>query len=165
VVIVSLTLTARLIGKIGVGAVAATGAVVYLVGIVFWLCRVGPEPDYLLNFLPAQLFTGAGVGLVMPSLAAVAGLTLPAHRWGSGSALTNTARQLGTVLGTAVLTMIYQPGIDLTTVREGWAFIAVATAASALIAAGLAAWSRTRTDRPQAGHLLPSTGEFVGSEA
>jgi len=164
VVIVSLTLTARLIDKIGVGAVAATGAVVYLFGIVIWLCRVGPEPDYLLDFLPAQLFTGAGVGLVMPSLAAVSGLTLPAHRWGSGSALTNTARQLGTVLGTAVLTMIYHPGIDLTTVREGWAFIAVAAGTSALIAAGLAAWSRSRARRPPAGHLLRSVGEFVGSD-
>ena len=36
VVIVSLTITARLIGRIGVGAVAATGAAVYVVGIVIW---------------------------------------------------------------------------------------------------------------------------------
>jgi EmrB/QacA subfamily drug resistance transporter len=164
VVIVSLTLTARLIRKIGIGAVAATGAVVYLVGIVIWLYRIGPQPDYLDAFLPAQLFTGAGVGLVMPSLAAVSGLTLPAHRWGSGSALTNTARQLGTVLGTAVLTMIFQPGIDLTTVREGWAFMAVAAGASALIAAGLGVWSRTQTNRPQAGHLLHTGPEFVVSD-
>jgi EmrB/QacA subfamily drug resistance transporter len=165
VVIVSLTLTARLIRRIGVGAVAAAGAVVYLFGIVIWLCRIGVQPDYWDAFLPAQLFTGAGIGLVMPSLAAVSGLALPSHRWGAGSALTNTARQLGTVLGTAVLTMILQPGIDLTTVREGWGFIAVAAGASALIAAGLAAWSRTRTTRPQAGHPMRSGGEFVGSDA
>ena len=143
VVVVSLTLAARLIGKIGVGAVAATGAALYLVGIVIWLCRVSDHPDYLLDFLPGQLFTGAGVGLVMPSLSAVSGLSLPSHRWGAGSALTNTARQLGTVLGTAVLTMIYQPGIDPTTVRHGWEFIAAAASTSALIAAGLGAWWRS----------------------
>jgi Major Facilitator Superfamily len=138
VVIVSLTLAGRLIGRVGVGAVAATGATLYALGVVIWLCRVGPQPDYLADFLPGQLLTGAGVGLVFPSLSAVAGLALPAQRWGAGSALINTARQLGTVLGTAVLTMIYQPGIDLSSVRRGWGFMVAAAGAAALIAAALA---------------------------
>ena len=59
VVIVSLTLAGRLIGR-SVGAVAATGATVYAIGIVIWLCRVGPAADYFADFLPGQLFTGAG---------------------------------------------------------------------------------------------------------
>ncbi|MGO8937913.1 MAG: hypothetical protein ACLQLO_12600 [Mycobacterium sp.] len=104
---------------------------------------MGPEPHYLTDFLPGQILTGAGVGLVMPSLSAVAGLALPSHRWGAGSALMNTARQLGTVLGTAVLTSIYRPGIDLITIRHGWGFIAMTAGASALIAAGLGVWWRT----------------------
>ncbi|MGY4649687.1 hypothetical protein [Mycobacterium sp. URHB0021] len=66
------------------------------------------------------MLTGAGVGLVIPSVSAVTGKALPSHQWGSGSALSNTARQLGTVLGTAILTMVYQPGISLTPVRHGW---------------------------------------------
>jgi EmrB/QacA subfamily drug resistance transporter len=145
VVIMSLTLAGRLIGRIGVGAVAATGAALYVVGIVIWLCRVGPHPDYVADFLPGQLFTAAGVGLVFPSLSAVTGLALPAHRWGAGSALTNTARQLGTVLGTAVLTMIYQPGIDLGAIRRGWEFMVAAAGTAALIAAALALWRTTTT--------------------
>jgi hypothetical protein len=135
-----LTFAGRLIGRLGVGAVAAAGATLYVVGIVIWLCRVGPAPDYFADFLPGQLFTGAGVGLVIPSLSAVSGLALPSHRWGAGSALTNTARQLGTVLGTAILTMIYQPGIDLAAIRRGWGFTASAAGTSALIAAALAIW-------------------------
>jgi hypothetical protein len=79
----------------------------------------------------------------MPSLSAVSGLALPSHRWGAGSALTNTARQLGTVFGTAILTMIYQPGIDLAAVRRGWVFIGLAAGAAAFIAAALAVWWRT----------------------
>jgi EmrB/QacA subfamily drug resistance transporter len=150
VVIVSLTLAGRLIGRVGVGAVAATGATLYALGVVIWLCRVGPHPDYLADFLPGQLLTGAGVGLVFPSLSAVAGLALPAHRWGAGSALINTARQLGTVLGTAVLTMIYQPGIDLGSIRRGWGCMVAAAGAAALIAAALALSRKfAPTDQPK----------------
>ena len=98
------------------------------VGIAIWLCTIGPVPDYVTEYLPAQLFTGAGVGLVMPSLSAVPGMALPSPRWGAGSALTNTARQLGMVLGTTVLTMIYQPGVDLAAVRRGWGFVAASAA-------------------------------------
>jgi EmrB/QacA subfamily drug resistance transporter len=142
VVVVSLTLTGRLIAKVGIGAVAAVGATLFAVGNVIWLCRVGPAPGYVADFLPGMLLTGAGVGLVMPSLSAVTGLALPSHRWGAGSALTNTARQLGTVLGTAVLTMIYQPGIDLAAIRSGWTFIVAAAGAAAMIAVALAIWWR-----------------------
>jgi hypothetical protein len=118
VVLVSLIVAGRLIGKVCIGVVAATGALLYVVGIVIWLCTIGPVPDYFTDYLRAQLFTGAGVGLVMPSLSAVPGMALPSPRLGAGSALTNTARQLGMVLGTAVLTMIYQPGVDLAAVRR-----------------------------------------------
>ncbi|MGA8330982.1 MAG: hypothetical protein WB777_17030 [Mycobacterium sp.] len=63
-----------------------SGALLYAVGIVIWLCTIGPVPDYVTEYLPAQLFTGAGVGFVMPSLSAVPGIALPSPRWGAGSA-------------------------------------------------------------------------------
>jgi EmrB/QacA subfamily drug resistance transporter len=146
VVLVSLTLAGRLIGKAGVGLVAATGALLYVVGIVIWLCTIGTVPDYFTDYFPAQLFTGAGVGLVMPSLSAVPGMALPSPRWGAGSALTNTARQLGMVLGTTVLTMIYQPGVDLAAIRRGWGFVAASAGTAALVAAILACWWKPATD-------------------
>jgi hypothetical protein len=101
--------------------------------------------NHVRDFLPGQLFTGAGVGLVIPSLSAATGLALPSPRWGAGSALINTARQLGTVLGVAVLTMIYQAGVDLASIRRGWVFIATAAGAAACIAAALAVWWRSGT--------------------
>jgi hypothetical protein len=45
-----------------------------------------------------------------------------------------------------VLTMIYQPGVDLAAIRHGWYFIVAAATASALIAAGLAVWWKTTHD-------------------
>ncbi|ORW05829.1 MFS transporter [Mycobacterium kubicae] len=138
VVLVSLTITGRLINRYGVGFVAAGGAVIYAVGVMVWLCRVSLEPHYLADYLPGQLCTGVGVGLVMPSLSAVSGRALPAHQWGAGSALTNTARQLGTVLGTAVLTVLYQPRVTMTSVRDGWELTTAAAGSAALIATALA---------------------------
>ena len=145
VVVVSLTLAGRTIERFGIGATAAAGAVLYAFGVLVWIGRVGLPPDYLTDFLPGQLLTGAGVGLVIPALSAVTGKALPGPQWGSGSALTNTARQLGTVLGTAVLTMICEPTINLSTIRYGWTFVAIGADGSAVIAAAIALWWRPKT--------------------
>ena len=53
VVVVSLTLAGRLIDKFGIAVVASTGAALYLVGIVIWLCTICPVPDYFTDYLPA----------------------------------------------------------------------------------------------------------------
>jgi MFS family permease len=138
VVVVSATITGRLIDRWGVGFVAASGAALYAAGAIVWLCRVGADPNYLADFLPGQILTGTGIGLVTPSLSSVPGRALPAHRWGAGSALMNTARQLGTVLGTVVITLVYQPVIELDAVRLGWVLMIAAAVASALAAVALA---------------------------
>lgn len=148
VVIVS-PLAGRLVVRFGIGWVAAAGAGLYATGIGIWLSTIGATPHYLTAYFPAQLFTGAGVGLVLPSLSAVTGAALPAARWGAGSAVTNTARQLGMVLGTTALTMLYQPAVDLAAVRRGWVFVAAAAGTAALIAAGLAVrWKPGSEPRP-----------------
>jgi hypothetical protein len=97
----------------------------------------------------------------MPSLSAVTGMALPSYRWGAGSAVTNTARQLGMVLGTTALTMIYQPGIDLAAVRRGWAFVAVAAGSAALIAAALALRWKAAADESR----KPAEVQCVGALA
>src|SRR4029077_10424181 len=104
VVVVSATVAARLIDRWGSGFVVAGGAVLYAAGAIVWLLRVGPDPHYLTDFLPGQMLTGIGIGLVLPGLGSVPGRALQANRWGAGSALLTTARQLGSVLGTVVVT-------------------------------------------------------------
>jgi MFS family permease len=147
VVVVSATVTGRLIDRCGVGFAAASGAALYAAGVIVWLCRVGPDPNYLADFLPGQILTGAGIGLVMPSLSSVPGRALPAHRWGAGSALINTARQLGSVFGTVIVTFVYQPVIDLAAVRMGWVLIAATAVVSAFAAVALAiSWGRASGD-------------------
>jgi EmrB/QacA subfamily drug resistance transporter len=139
VVVVSLTVGGRLVNRLGPGAVAALGGLLFAVGATIWLLRLGPAPDYVGGLLPGQLFTGAGVGLVMPSLSGVVGLVLPPAKWGAGSSMINTARQIGTVLGTAVVVVIYgaTPGLDA--FRRGWIFVGAAALASALAGCAIAA--------------------------
>jgi MFS family permease len=138
VVMVSLSFAGRLVARFGVGPVASAGAGLYVIGVLIWLWRIGSHPDYFGAFLPGQLFTGAGVGLVMPSLSAVAGLSLPARRWGAGSALINAARQVGMVVGTTALALIYRHGVDMISARRAWAFLAGSAGAAALVATALA---------------------------
>jgi EmrB/QacA subfamily drug resistance transporter len=151
VVLVSLTVGGRLVNRLGPGAVAALGGLFFAVGATIWLWRLGPVPDYVGGLLPGQLFTGAGVGLVMPSLSGVVGLVLPPAKWGAGSSMINTARQIGTVLGTAVVVLIYGATPDLDAFRRGWIFFGAAALASALAGCAIAA-RRNSTDayRPPA---------------
>ncbi|MGE0220791.1 hypothetical protein [Mycolicibacterium sp.] len=109
----------RLIRRFGLGAVAATGCAIFTLGVGVWLRRIDLDPAYAMTFLPGQMLTGAGVGLVIPALSSVVGETLPQSRWGAGSAMVDTARQVGMVLGTAFITLLHQPVSDLTGVRHG----------------------------------------------
>jgi EmrB/QacA subfamily drug resistance transporter len=139
VVVVSLTVGGRLVNRMGPGPVAALGSLSFAVGAMIWLSRLGATPDYVGGLLPGQLFTGAGVGLVMPSLSGVVGLVLPPAKWGAGSSMINTARQIGTVLGTALVVVIYGATPDLDAFRRGWIFVGSAALASALAGCAIAA--------------------------
>jgi EmrB/QacA subfamily drug resistance transporter len=138
VVVVSLTVGGRLVNRLGPGAVAALGGLLFAVGATIWLWRLGATPDYVGGLLAGQLFTGAGVGLVMPSLSGVVGLVLPPAKWGAGSSMINTARQIGIVLGTAVVVLIYGATPDLDAFRRGWIFVGAAALASALAGCAIA---------------------------
>jgi EmrB/QacA subfamily drug resistance transporter len=138
VVLVSLTVGGRLARRFGPGPVAALGAALFATGTVLWVLLVGPDSSYALSLLPGQLCTGAGVGLVIPSLSGVVGAVLPAARWGSGASMINTARQVGAVLGTAVLVVLFGPEPGMPQFRTGWAFLAATGAAAAVTAVALA---------------------------
>jgi EmrB/QacA subfamily drug resistance transporter len=90
----------------GPGWVAVIGCAVNAGAQLLWLTRIQAEPAYLTHLLPAQLLGGAGVGLTIPSLLGAGSMSLTPARFGSGSGILNTARQVGTVLGVAGLVAI-----------------------------------------------------------
>src|SRR5215469_11129234 len=90
----------------GPGWVAVIGCVVNAAGQLLWFAQIQEQPAYLTHLLPAQLLGGAGVGLAIPSLLAAGSAALTPARFGTGSGILNTARQIGTVLGVAGLVAI-----------------------------------------------------------
>ena len=81
------------------------------------------------------------------------GSALPAPQWGSGSSLINTARQVGAVLGVALLVSVVgahttgRPS-EFASVQAGWALLVAAALVAAVTAAALTVVERRRRVRP-----------------
>jgi hypothetical protein len=89
------------------------------------LARVGAAPAYIGAWLPASLAFGIGGGLTIPTLTSAAAASLPPARYGLGSAMINTTRQFGAVLGVAILIAILgtpSAGTILDAFDHAWTF-------------------------------------------
>jgi hypothetical protein len=110
----------------------------------WFLLRVGTAPHYASQLLPGLMTGGAGVGLVIPALMGASTITLPPARFATGTAVISMTRQIGMVLGVAILTAIFGAStadVSVSAVRDGWALIlvtAVLTARTALAIGGRA---------------------------
>ena len=98
--------TGALAGRIGYRPVLVVGSLIFATAQLWCVAFMPLTPDYLGRWLPASLLTGLGVALTFPVLSAAAVAGLPAERFGVGGALNQTARQMGAVLGVALLVSI-----------------------------------------------------------
>ncbi len=95
----------RLADRFGQRAVVVPGTVVFAAGV--WVLRsAGAEPDWLGLWLPGAALTGTGIGLAFPTLGSAAVRDVPADRFATASAVNAAFRQVGAVLGTAILVAI-----------------------------------------------------------
>ena len=126
-----------LANRLGQRALAATGISVFGLGCLWWLWQLGPERDYAGEMLPGLIVTGIGVGLTLPSLASAAAASLPPARFATGSAVFTMSRQLGFVLGVAILVAVLgsaDPADPAAAFDGGYVFMAIA----AVLGAGAA---------------------------
>ena len=96
----------RLAARLGFRRVLLVGFAVFAAGLALYATRVGLTPDFPGRWLPATLVSGLGIGLTFPVLSAAAVSSLHPERFAVGSAVNQTARQVGGVLGVAVLVAI-----------------------------------------------------------
>jgi MFS family permease len=95
----------RLADRYGHKAVIVPGVLSYAAGLLF-LRSAGLTPDYVGIWLPGMLLAGVGIGLAFPTLGSAAVAHVHADRFGSASAVSGAFRQIGAVLGTAILVAI-----------------------------------------------------------
>src|SRR4051812_5244310 len=96
----------KLVTRVGFRPVLAAGALCFATGLGWYVAKVDATPAYLAHWLPGTLIVGLGIGLTFPVLSAAAVSSLPAHRYAVGSAVNQTARQVGGAIGIAVLVMV-----------------------------------------------------------
>lgn len=124
-----------LLNRYSPGAVAIGGCVIFAAGIVFWIAAMGSRPDYL-DMLPGILATGVGVGLTLPTLITTAVRSVPPSSFSTASAVVTMARQIGSVLGVAILVSILDgargTGHSAQAFIRGWWFVAASTGLAAL---------------------------------
>jgi EmrB/QacA subfamily drug resistance transporter len=142
----------RLAGRVGYRAVLVAGSAVFAGGLVWYATLIGLHPAYVARWLPATLLTGCGIGLTFPVLSAAAVSSLPGHRFAVGSAVNQTARQIGGSLGIALLVAILgtptTASAALTGFRHLWLFAGTMAALSGVVSILLGAHRRTYEGGP-----------------
>jgi EmrB/QacA subfamily drug resistance transporter len=96
------------------------GALISAIAGVWFALRVGPEPAFVAEWLPGMLLMGTGVGLGFATTVAVCVRDLGPAQLGIGSGMSATTRQLGAVLGVAILIAILGPAPGAASYDSGW---------------------------------------------
>jgi MFS family permease len=115
----------RLPAIVGAACLAGAGAC--------WVAIAPSQPDYLAGFLPGLVLAGCAAGLVQAPLFAAAS-DLPVQRATTGSAVLNTARQVGSAVGVALVVVLLGKGhaASLGAFHRGWGLVFVAGVSAAL---------------------------------
>jgi EmrB/QacA subfamily drug resistance transporter len=95
----------KLADRFGHRAVIVPGTIFFAAGVMV-LRSAGAEPDWLGLWLPGSLLTGIGIGLAFPTLGSAAVRDIAIDRFATASAVNAAFRQIGAVLGTALLVAI-----------------------------------------------------------
>ncbi|HKE80127.1 MAG TPA: DHA2 family efflux MFS transporter permease subunit [Solirubrobacteraceae bacterium] len=140
----------RLADRFGQRVVAIPGGLLFAAGCLGFALTTDGTPHYATEILPWQILTGTGVGLSFAAWGSAAVAELPPSRFSTGSAISSTSRQIGAVLGIAVLVAVLgTPRAEdaVATFHTAWRLMALTSAAAAITAVGL---GRVRARDPEA---------------
>jgi EmrB/QacA subfamily drug resistance transporter len=151
-------ISSRVADRLGPAIVGAPGGIIFAVGLLM-LTGLGPERDYVGEYLPASVITGVGIGMIAPAFIACAVMVVPSERLATGIGGSAAFRQIGVALGAAAFVALFgtpAPTEVLDAFDRSWIFMAACAAASGLTLFVLAALMRGR--RPPTPDAVPAPG-------
>lgn len=126
-----------LAGRIGQRPILIAGALAYALGGLWRVVALGPEVDYLVDYFPSMVLTGAGVACIWPQLSSAVAQALPPNRAGIGGASLQAARQFGGTFGVAIAVALVagagSPDAVLRAFEQVWWVIVVGGLATAVL--------------------------------
>ena len=116
------------------GPMIATGSVLFAASAIWQGTALSTTPAYWTVFLPAWLLGGVAVGLAVPNLLAAGTATLPPSQASTGGGVVSMARQVGLVLGVAVLVTVVDGAAPKTGFTHAWYAVALGMVLAAIAA-------------------------------
>lgn len=117
--------TGRLAARYGQRPLLIIGGVVWGCSGLWLLTHATSTADYVGVYLPAVCVSAVGVALVIPQLSSAAVKDLPQDHYGSGSAVAQATRNLGTTLGVSVTVALVAAAPTLSAFHATWLVIIV----------------------------------------
>jgi EmrB/QacA subfamily drug resistance transporter len=127
----------RLSDRFGQRVVALPGALLFALGCLLFATGLDGTRDYATEFLVPTMLTGAGVGLSFAAWSSAAVAELSPERFATGSAVLACVRQIGAVLGIAILVAILEaaaPGDPVAGFTDAYTLMAVGGGLAAVLA-------------------------------
>lgn len=106
-IMVAAPLSGRMTDKVGARWILTGGLTLMTTGILFIITRIDLGTDWK-SLAPALIVTGVGMGMTFAPMTAAAMREVPPRIAGSASGILNTTRNVGQVLGIAVLGSLLQ---------------------------------------------------------
>jgi EmrB/QacA subfamily drug resistance transporter len=130
----------KLAGRYGFRRILIVGFTVFTLGLLWYVWRVTVHPAYLADWLPGTLIVGLGIGFTFPVISAAAVSSLEPARYSVGSAVNQTARQIGGALGVAILVVLLGTPTSLDAALENFRHLWIFAASTAAIAGVICAF-------------------------
>ncbi len=111
-IMVAAPLSGRLSDRVGARWILTGGLTLMAVGIVLIIGAIGADTTWQ-SLLPALVVTGTGMGMTFAPMTAAAMREVPPRIAGSASGILNTTRNVGQVLGIAVLGSLLQSWVGV----------------------------------------------------